>query len=123
MITDQVIQSLYAIILMEIGLLLLVLLLMVIDLKKSIDAIHKLTNKAVHLGNNAVDNAADVATDITTELKTNLTTISGITSVIGNISAIVSSWKGSPKSQDLDETDDLGEALSKVVPKKKRRII
>lgn len=115
MITDQVILSLYAIILIEIGLLLLVLLMMVIDLKKSIDAIHKLIDKALHLG--------DVAVDTATELKSNLTSISGITSVIGNISEIVSSWKGSPKSQDLDETDDLGDALSKVVPKKKRRII
>jgi uncharacterized UPF0160 family protein len=119
MITEQVIQSLYAIILMEIGLLLLVLLIMLIDLKKSIDSIHKLMNKAVFLGDSAVDNAADIAT----ELKTNLTSFSGITSVIGNISEIVSSWNSSSKSKDSEEVDDLGEALSKVVPKKKRRII
>lgn len=115
MITDQVIQSLYAIILMEIGLLLLVLLLMLIDVKKSVDSLHKLINKAVHLG--------DIAVDTATELKTNLTSFSGITSAIGNISEIVSSWKSSSKSQNVDEADDLGEALSKVVPKKKKRII
>lgn len=115
MITEQIIQSLYAIILMEIGLLLLVLLIMLIDVKKSIDLIHKLINKAVHLG--------DIAVDSATELKTNLTSISGITSAIGTISEIVSSWKSGSKSQNVDESDDLGEALSKVVPKKKKRII
>jgi hypothetical protein len=115
MITEQVILSLYAIILIEIGLLLLVLLIMLLDVKKSIDAIRNLIDKALHLG--------DLAVDTATELKTNLTSISGITSAIGNISDIVSSWKSSSKSQNVDEADDLGEALSKVVPKKKKRII
>jgi hypothetical protein len=115
MITEQVIQSLYAIILMEIGLLLLVLLIMLLDVKKSIDAIRNLIDKALHLG--------DLAVDTATELKTNLTSISGITSAIGNISDIVSSWKNSSKSQNSDENDDLGVALSKVIPKKKKRII
>jgi hypothetical protein len=115
MITEQVILSLYAIILIEIGLLLLVLLIMLLDVKKSIDAVRNLIDKALHLG--------DLAVDTATELKTNLTSISGITSAIGNISDIVSSWKSSSKSQNVDEADDLGEALSKVVPKKKKRII
>jgi hypothetical protein len=115
MITEQVIQSLYAIILMEIGLLLLVLLIMLLDVKKSIDAIRNLIDKALHLG--------DLAVDTATELKTNLTSISGITSAIGNISEIVSSWKNSSKSQSSDENDDLGVALSKVIPKKKKRIL
>ena len=115
MITEQVILSLYAIILMEIGLLLLVLLIMFLDVKKSIDAIRNLIDKALHLG--------DLAVDTATELKTNLTSISGITSAIGNISKIVSSWKSSSQSQNADENDDLGVALSKVVPKKKKRII
>ncbi len=115
MITEQVILSLYAIILIEIGLLLLVLLIMLLDVKKSIDAIRNLIDKALHLG--------DVAVDTATELKSNLTSISGITSVIGNISEIVASWNHSSKSTVTDEGDDLGEALSKVIPKKKKRII
>lgn len=116
MITEQIILSLYAIILMEIGLLLLVLLIMVLDIKKSIDAVRNLIDKALHLGDLAVNTAE--------ELKSNLVSVSGITTAIGNISKIVSSsWKNSSKSQGTDESDDLGAALIKVVPKKKKRII
>jgi hypothetical protein len=115
MITEQIILSLYAIILMEIGLLLLVLLIMVLDIKKSIDAVRNLIDKALHLGDLAVNTAE--------ELKSNLVSVSGITTAIGNISKIVSSWKNSSKSQGTDESDDLGAALIKVFPKKKKRII
>lgn len=121
MITEQIILSLYAVLLLEVGLLLLIIILIVLDIKNTVDSIRQLINKFIKLGHITVDTAE--------EFKSKLTSLSGLSSVIGGIPTIISLLqKLNNKStehnteQEKDD-DDLGEALSRVPPKKKRRII
>lgn len=122
MITEQTLLSIYAVLLLELGLLLLILILIVLDIKNTVDSVRRLINKFVKLGHITVDSAE--------EIKSKLTSFSGITSIIGNVPKIISvikTWNDNSKPKDSykedSEIDDLGEALDKVVPKKKRRII
>ncbi|MGA1047845.1 MAG: hypothetical protein ACO3UU_07530 [Minisyncoccia bacterium] len=122
MITEQTLLSIYAVLLVELGLLLMLLIIIVLDIKNTVDSVRRLINKFVKLGHITVDSAE--------EIKSKLTSFSGVTSIVSKIPAIISlvkTWNN--KSQVQDDTqedndiDDLGEALNKVTPKKKRRII
>ena len=122
MITEQTLLSIYAILLVELGLLLMILITIVLDIKNTVDSVRRLINKFVKLGHITVDSAE--------EMKSKLTSFSGLTSIVSRIPAIISlvkTWNN--KSQVQDDTqedsdiDDLGEALNQVTPKKKRRII
>lgn len=119
MINEQLILSIYAIILVEIGILLLLLILVVVDIKNTVDSFRGLINKFLKLGHFTADTAE--------ELKTKLTSLSTLTSVVGNAPTIWSFIKKIvDKSSDSDKeagTDELGEALSKVSTTRKRRII
>lgn len=121
MITEQIILSLYAVLLLEVGLLLLIIILIVLDIKNTVDSIRQLINKFVKLGHITVDTAE--------EFKSKLTSLSGLTSIIGGIPTIISllqKWNNKSTDQNTnqeEDEDDLNEALSKVTPKKKRRII
>jgi predicted PurR-regulated permease PerM len=123
MITEEIILSIYAVLLLEVGLLLLLLILIVVNIKSTIDSIRQVIHKFVKLGNMTADTAED--------LKSKLTSLSGIYSTVNKITDIFSSFSNlSNKSKEVDsevlnkEEDDLEKALSKVsAPKKKRRII
>jgi predicted PurR-regulated permease PerM len=121
MITEQIILSLYAVLLLEVGLLLLIIILIVLDIKNTVDSVKNLVNKFVKLGHITVDTAE--------EFKSKLTSLSGLTSIIGGIPTIISllqKWNNKSTEQNTEqkeEEDDLNEALSNVTPKKKRRII
>lgn len=119
MITEQVILSIYAIILIEIGLLLLILILMVWDLKNTIDSVRNLINKFIGLGNTTLDAAE--------ELKSKLTSLSTITGLFGSLPVIITSIKNiinnkKDEAQNLN-SDDLGDAISKASSNKRKRII
>lgn len=120
MINEQLILSIYAIILVEIGILLLLLILVIIDIKNTVDSFRSLVNKFLKLGHFTLDTAE--------ELKHKLTSLSTFTSVFGNAPTIWSFIKKIvDKSSDSDKEsgnkDELGEALSKVNNNKKRRIV
>ena len=121
MITEQIISNLYAVLLLEIGLLLLVIILIVLDIKNTLDSVKNLINKFVKLGHITVDTAE--------EFKSKVTSLSGLSSVIGGIPTIISllqKWNNKSTEQTTEQKedeDDLNEALSKVTPKKKRIII
>lgn len=118
MITQEIILAIYAIILVELGLLLLILLLMVMDLRNSLDSIRKLIHRFVDLGHMTVDTAE--------ELKSNLTSLSTLTSAISGITDFITSLrnKNKPSSRHDDTAeDDLDDVLQKIVPKKKKRVI
>lgn len=121
MITEELLLSIYAVLLLEVGLLLLILILIVLDIKNTVDSIRQVINKFVKLGHITVDTAE--------ELKSKLTSLSGLTSVLGGLPTIISiiqNWsdRAQPKEeQKEDENDDLGEVLAKVSPKKRKRII
>ncbi len=124
MITEELLLSIYAVLLLEVGLLLLILILIVLDIKNTVDSIRQVINKFVKLGHITVDTAE--------ELKSKLTSLSGLTSVLGGLPTIISTiqnWSDKSKSKDNnnyteeEENDDLGEVLAKVTPKKKKRII
>lgn len=119
MINEQVILSIYAIILVEIGILLLLLILVIVDIKNTIDSVRNLVNKFVKLGNFTVDGVE--------ELKTKLTSLSTLTSFLGDVPAV---WTFLKKIVDRgiysdkeSSSDELGKVLSKVSSNKKRRII
>jgi|688.fasta_scaffold09405_14 hypothetical protein len=122
MITEELLLSIYAVLLLEVGLLLMILILIVLDIKNTVDSVRQLINKFVKLGHITLDTAE--------EFKSKLTSLSGITTMIGglpNIISIIQGWNNRSQVQDKTkeetEVDDLGEVLSKVVPKKKKRII
>lgn len=121
MITEQIILSLYAVLLLEVGLLLLIIILIVLDIKNTVDSVKNLVNKFVKLGHITVDTAE--------EFKSKFTSLSGLTSVISNVPTIISllqKWSDrgkDPKTAQEEDEDYLDEALSKVTPKKKKRIV
>ncbi len=121
MITEQLLLSIYAVLLLEVGLLLLILILIVLDIKNTLDSIRQVINKFIKLGH--------ITADTADELKSKLTSFSGLSSILGGLPTIIStiqSWsdRAKPKSNNKEEdNDDLGEVLSKVVTKKKKRII
>jgi hypothetical protein len=119
MITEELLLSIYAVLLLEVGLLLLILILIVLDIKNIVDSIRQVINKFVKLGHITVDTAED--------FKSKLTSLSGLTSVLSGLPTIIStiqSWGDRVKSkEEKEENDDLGDVLSKVSPKKRKRII
>lgn len=121
MITEELLLSIYAVLLLEVGLLLLILILIVLDIKNTVDSIKQVINKFVKLGH--------ITADAAEEFKSKLTSLSGLTSILGGLPTIISiiqNWsdKSQPKEeQKEDEEDDLGEVLAKVSPKKRKRII
>jgi hypothetical protein len=121
MITEELLLSIYAVLLLEVGLLLLILILIVLDIKNTVDSIKQVINKFVKLGHITADTAE--------EFKSKITSLSGLTSVLGGLPAIISivqNWsdRTKPKEEEQkEEDDDLGEVLSKVSPKKRKRII
>lgn len=120
MINEQLILSIYAIILVEIGILLLLLILVIIDIKNTVDSFRNLVNKFLKLGHFTVDTAE--------ELKHKLTSLSTFTSMVGSAPTVWSFIKkvvdkSADSDKESDNKDELGEALSKVTTTKKRRII
>lgn len=122
MTADQILMSVYIIILVEIGILILVLLIMLIEIKASIDKVRSLIDRAVHLGDITVSAAENV--------KSSLGSASGIMSVLKNVpdimsifSTIRSGVSSPPKNAPDTDEDVLSETLRQSVPKKKKRII
>lgn len=121
MITEQIILSIYAVLLLEVGLLLLILILIVVHIKNTIDSIRKVIDKFVKLGNMTADTAEN--------LKNQISSLSGFTSLFSSIPEIISFFqnfnnKFEKENLNKNEDDDLKNALSKVnVTNKKRRII
>ena len=99
MITEQTLLSIYAILLVELGLLLMILITIVLDIKNTVDSVRRLINKFVKLGHITVDSAE--------EMKSKLTSFSGLTSIVSRIPAIISlvkTWNN--KSQVQDDTQE-----------------
>lgn len=119
MITEQIILGIYIVLLAELAFILLIFILIILNIKRSLDSIHNLIQKFVGLGNITIETAE--------ELKSKLKSLSGITSILGSIPDIIAvfrDWNDKFQTRDKEEEkDDLGEALAKVSPKKKRRII
>lgn len=122
MITEELLLSIYAVLLLEVGLLLLILILIVLDIKNTVDSVKQVINKFIKLGHITADTAED--------LKSKITSLSGLTSILSGLPtfiSIIQNWGDKNKSKDdykeEEEHDDLGEVLSKVSPKKRKRII
>jgi len=121
MITEQIILGIYIVLLLEVAFLLLVLVLIVWDIRRSFNSVYKLINKFTELGHITIKTAE--------EFGSKLNSLSNLSSIIGVIPEIVNlfrNWSGnSLKDKDIDKDEaDLEQALSRVaVPKKKRRII
>ncbi len=122
MTADQILMSVYIIILVEIGILILVLLIMLIEIKESVDKVRRLIDRAVHLGDITVGAAENV--------KSSLGSASGIMSALKSVPDIMSMFShirsgmtSSPKNAPDTDEDVLSETLRQSVPKKKKRII
>lgn len=121
MITEELLLSIYAVLLLEVGLLLLILILIVLDIKNTVDSVRQVVNKFVKLGHITADTAE--------EFKSKINSLSGLTSILSGLPTVISiiqNWGDKNKSKEeekKEEHDDLGEALSKVSPKKRKRII
>jgi hypothetical protein len=121
MITEQIILGIYIVLLLEVAFLLFTVILIVWNIKRSVDSVYKLINKFTELGHITIQTAES--------LKDKFNSLSNISSVVRFIPEIINLIKNlsnnSSVDKNLDEVDDdLGKALSKVSsPKKKKRII
>lgn len=122
MTADQILMSVYIIILVEIGILILVLLIMLIEIKESVDKVRGLINRAIHLGDMTVGAAENVKSSLGSASGV-MTALKSVPDIMSMISNIRSGMTSSQKNTTNNDEDILSETLRQSVPKKKKRII
>jgi hypothetical protein len=112
MVSEQLLLSIYAILLIEIGLIFLIVIIILLDIKKTLDKLRNIVDKTLNLGNIAVSTVEN--------MQEYFQSVSSLGQFVSFFSSLFS--KKITKQGEDTEVDILSQTLQSI-PKKKKRII